>query len=387
MTKTTRMTFSGAVISFIIGIAYLVITLPRGTMNLGTQFNSMPLYTLGEWGFRVNMWIDAITPGYEVILTWVLWAIVAYLGAILLLSLRHQQLSYLLWALFCLVVSTAIFHVIAWGGFILANLYFLLIRLLVWFGGLLATIIGWLAPVIVNLFRAILDLLYQIFEPLLGLFWWVGAVAVVFLLALIIYKFRLPLANALRAALRFSMWGLLAGGVIYLLFRVWEFFAPYIEILLAFLARAVLFIYRLVEFLFIMAAILIAISTIGQLFLDQFKGATIAGNRRLGVMLGAIAIGTTLGILLLVSNIYGTNEILPTLVSRFSDIYFYQPAPTIDALIALAIIGLSTGSVLYNIPELRREPTLDEFGKSLVYQAAGVFVAGALVAVGSQSES
>ncbi len=386
MAKAPRSTLLGAVISFLIGIAYLVITLPRGTVRLGEYFGSSIVISLGLWGSRVNAWIAAVFPDFQELLTWVLWAILAYLSAILILSFRHRQLSFLPWALFTLVVATGIFHVIAWGGFILIRIYQFLVRVLSIVFGWLERIIAPLVSFLVNLFNGIIDFFYQLFRPWLGNFWWVGVIAILFLLAFIIYKLRLQLAAALRAALRFSVWAVIGGGILYLLIRFWSIIVPYVDLILSFIVRILTIVYRVAILLIAAVAILIAIATIGQLFLDQFKSTTYAGNHRRGVILGAIAIGTTLGILLLVSNVYGTNSWLPGLVSQFSGEYLFQPAPTIDAIIALVIIGLSIASVLYNLPQLRKEPTLDEFGKSLVYQAVGVFVAGALIAVSSQSE-
>ena len=138
--------------------------------------------------------------------------------------------------------------------------------------------------------------------------------------------------------------------------------------------------------LVVVLGVLIAIATVGQLLLDQLKGALSAGNRRRGVIIGAIAIGSSIAMLLLVSNVYGTDSLLPGTIAQFCFDFLHLQVPILDAMICLVILGLSVLGVLRNLPRLLTEPSGDDFGKSLVYTAAGVVVAGALAAIGSQTE-
>ena len=55
----------------------------------------------------------------------------------------------------------------------------------------------------------------------------------------------------------------------------------------------------------------------GSLLIDQFKGAWKAGNERRGVILGALAIGTSLALVLLESNLYNLAILVPRWLSRF----------------------------------------------------------------------
>lgn len=386
MDKAPRSTFAGAVASFFIGIVYLVITLPRGTQNLGARVDSELLITLGTLGLRVNGWVESISPDFPELLTWVLWSILAYFVAVLLLALRHRQLGYVGWTLMTLVVSTAIFHVIAWGGFILIIVLRFLLRVLSFLSVWLTRIIAAITVFLIDVALSIISFLNQLLEPLLGAFWWLGAIAILFVLAFVIFKFRLSFAAALRRALQLVGSTLLAGGVFFVILWLLGLIVPYLERILAFLGRIFAFLLRIAGYVIAFLAIVIAIATIGQLLLDQFKGATFAGNKRRGVIMGAMAIGTTLAVLLLVSNVYGTNSWLPDLITQISGSYLHMDAPIVDAILAIAIIGVSIFGVLRNLPRLRAEPTMSEFGKSLVYQAVGLFVAGALVAVGTVTE-
>jgi uncharacterized membrane protein len=125
---------------------------------------------------------------------------------------------------------------------------------------------------------------------------------------------------------------------------------------------------------------------VGQLLLDQFKGALHAGKGRFGIIIGAIAIGTSAAILLLVGDVYGFNAWFPAAMSVFVADHLHQAAPILDAVIALLIVSLSVVGVLRNLPRLGDEPSAEEFGKSMVYAVVGVLVSGALIAIGGETE-
>ena len=70
----------------------------------------------------------------------------------------------------------------------------------------------------------------------------------------------------------------------------------YVAVVLAFIIR---FIGPYIPYVIGSLAALLAITLVGQLLFDQFKTAMNAGNGRLGVIMGAIAIGTALALLIL----------------------------------------------------------------------------------------
>jgi hypothetical protein len=83
---------------------------------------------------------------------------------------------------------------------------------------------------------------------------------------------------------------------------------------------------------------------------------------------------------------YGMGAWLTVAAGEFATRYLHQPASLLDVLIALGILALSIVGVWRNVPALGNEPTMQEFGKSLVYSMAGVFFAGALVGIAGETE-
>ena len=386
MVKAPRQTIWGVIFSLLIGALYIILTLPKGTYRLAVQLGWGWLADFARWGSEVNQAMSRNLPPFSELMLYVVYGIGIYLGVLMLLSLRHLQLGLFGWGLFSLVVSTCIFHLIAWIGFVTVKVVGFVLWLLAIIIRFLVSLIDPLVRFLKDLALGILDLIYRFLQPILGNLWWIGAIFLLFCLIFIILKFWNSFVEALKLAFWIVVGLAISVGVGYLLVLLWRIIGDVVMAILRFMARVVDFIVMIIKLLAIGLGVLIAIATVGQLLLDQLKGALSAGNHRRGVIIGAIAIGSSIAILLLVSNVYGTDSLLPTTIAQFCLDFLHQQAPILDALICLAILGLSVLGILRNLPRLLTEPSLDEFGKSLVYTAAGVVVAGAFAAIGAETE-
>jgi hypothetical protein len=365
---------------------YLLLTLPKGTLHLANRLGWGFLASFAQGAINVNTWTAMQLPAFPDLMRYTLYAMAIYLISLFFLALRHGHLSFFGWGTFVLAVSTAVFHLIAWAGYIIVTIVSFLFHILsVVFGfirGLIGSFLGWLLDVGGLLINWIADVL----RGMLGALWWVGAVLLVVLLAVAIAKVGHRLVEALRRAAQLLAVLAVAAGVGYLFYLLGRVIAPFVVAFLNMLVRVILFIKHILGFVVLGAAVLVAIATVGQLLLDQVKGAFNAGNRRLGIIIGAIAIGTSVAILLLISNTYDVDAWLPYQATDFVATYLRHTTPVLDALITLGILSLSVIGVWRNVPSLAEEPTVEEFGKSLVYSIVGVVVGGALVAVATQTE-
>jgi len=386
MIKAPRQTIWGVIFSLLLGTLYIILTLPKGTYKLAGQLGWRWLADFARWGIEVNQTISQNLPSFSELMLYIVYGIGIYLGVLMLLSLRHLRFSLFGWGLFSLVVSTCIFHLIAWIGYITVKIIGFVWWLLVIIIRFLVSLIDPLIQFLKTLALGILDLVYRFLQPILGNLWWIGAIFLLFCLIFVILKFWNSFVEALKLAFWIVVGLAISVGVGYLLGLLWRVIGDVVMAILRFLAKIVDFIVMIIKFLAIGFGVLVAIATVGQLLLDQLKGALAAGNHKRGVIIGAIAIGSSIAILLLVSNVYGTDSLLPLTIAQFCLDFLHQQAPILDALICLAILGLSVLGVLRNLPRLLTEPTWDEFGKSLVYTAAGVVVAGAFAAIGAETE-
>lgn len=386
MVRAPRQTVLGLIFSLLIGVVYIVLTLPRGTLRLAQQQDWPWLADFARWGLDVNALFSQTLPSFGELMLYLIYGMGLYLAVLMLLAIRHRQLGLFGWGLFSLAISICIFHLVAWAGYIIVRV----IGFVLWLIGVITRFLAGLVGPILRFLRdaalVIIDAIYRFFESFLGDLWWIGALVLLFGLVFIVLKFWSSFVDALKGAFGCVVGLAIFAGVIYLLVLLWRVIGDVILAILSFLARVLAFLGRILSVVALGLVVLIAIATVGQLLLDQLKGALSAGNRRRGVIIGAIAIGSSIAILLLVSNIYDTDFLLPATIARFCLDFLHQQAPTLDALICLAIVGLSVIGVIRNLPRLRTEPSLDEFGKSLVYTAAGVLVAGALAAIGAQTE-
>jgi uncharacterized protein YraI len=373
--------------SLVIGIFYVGLTLPKALITVGKAHEWLTVAALGERSLAFNQLLSGGLPGFPALMRVVFWAVLAYLGSLLLLAVRHGKPDLFGWGAVTLALSIAILHLFAWGGFILAKVVMFALWLFGtiggFFGWLFGTIFGFLAKLVMLLITGIYDLLVSMLG---GLWWLVPAILAIAVIAFL-FKSQGDARETLKTIGRVLLFVAGGGAVFWLLRWLWQWIGDWVIAALEAVGSFLVFIGMLFLRLLAGLAILVAVATIGQLFLDQIQGALSAGRRRRGVIIGAIAIGSSIAILLFVSNIYGVCTWLPSPVTDFAAKYLHQPAPLLDALIAIGIVSLSVVGIWRNVPALGEEPTMQEFGKSLVYSVLGVVLAGALIGVAGQTEN
>jgi hypothetical protein len=126
----------------------------------------------------------------------------------------------------------------------------------------------------------------------------------------------------------------------------------------------------------------LAVATVGQLFVDQLRSTVIAGSGRRGVIMGAIAVGSALAMLMLIGNILDAYSWYPDAMAAWLDFHLQSDgAPNLDTSIALVVVSLSALGVISNLGRLKPEPDLAEFRRSIVYAIVGGIAAIAIAAV------
>lgn len=365
-----------------IGTLYVTLTLPKLLIVIATDRGWTTISQLGRWSLAFNDRIASPLPGFAAILQCVFWVALFYLLSLFVLAVRHGSLQLFRLGALTLMCSILMFYFISWTGYILVKVLtviFLVLKAIVGaLGWILATIGSFLAGIVVSVALWIYGLLNQ----LLGSLWWLVPVGLVVVLAVALLKGQTNWGAILKVIGKLVAAVTAVALVIFVLRWLWKFIAPWLIPILKFLAAALGLLGVLLWKLFIGLGVLVVLTTVGQLFVDQVQSALAAGRRRRGVVIGALAIGASIAILLLVSNVYNVNTGLPAFVMAFAATYLHQPAPLVDALVAFGIVALSIVGVWRNMPALGQEPTSAEFNRSLVYSVFGVFVAGGLAALG-----
>jgi hypothetical protein len=369
-----RQSFPNVILSLLLGAAYLELTLPHATLHLATNRGWNSVASAAQWSIGLNQRIAVAAPSFPDLLRYILYGVALYVGCLLLLALRHGRMDFFGWGVVTLAISTAVFHLIAWGGYLVVKIFWLIKIVLSFIGGAVAWLLGFVMRFMVFIAEALMRLL--------GGYWWVVAILVLAALFVIVAKHGREAVDILKVALVILVGAAVTVGVVFLLRWLWRFIEP----VLMWIANAIRFLFHLIVIAFLGVCVLLAIATVGQLLLDQFRGALTAGKRRIGILIGSMAIGTSLAILLVVSNSYGVNGAFPFQVAGVVAGYVHHTAPLLDALITLTLVALSVVSVLRNVAVLGDEPRFEEFARSLVYAFVGVFVAGAITAVAAGTE-
>jgi SH3 domain-containing protein len=374
------------VVSTLLGAAYLCLSLPKGVNAVGTARGWNWLASIGELGLRFNDTLAAELPAFPTLLRYLFLITGAYLVSLLLLAIRHQQMPLFVAGAVTLGLSTAMFHLVAWIGFIVVKV----LMGVAWVFGVIGRFFAWLITTIggfiIRVIVAISMWIYEVLHGLFGAYWWVILLCVAIAGVAYVARKSGNLVEALKAIGAVLGLLLLAGLVAWVARWIWQFIGPWVLKLLEYVGAFFLFLFTWIFKLMILLGALLSVAFIGQLLLDQIQGALSAGRRRGGVILGALAIGSSIAILMLVSNVYQLATWLPAVAGTFALQWLHQATPLLDCLIALAMVALSIVGVWTNIVTLGEEPTAGEFGRSAVYSILGVFVAGAVVAVGTQTE-
>ncbi|HET8852615.1 MAG TPA: hypothetical protein VFN02_08810 [Ktedonobacteraceae bacterium] len=108
---------------------------------------------------------------------------------------------------------------------------------------------------------------------------------------------------------------------------------------------------------------------------------------RRGIIMGALAIGTSLALLLLESNLYDLALRFPATLADFIAGNLHQVNPIFDAVIALLVVGVSIIGILRNLPKLQREPRVKDLQLAMATTAPLIVVGVVLIAIQSRSEN
>jgi hypothetical protein len=379
--------YGGFVVSFCVGAAYIALTLPKGIYELGERHNWSMVARVGAGSLALNQWLAGVVPSFTDLMRHVLYALGLYLIGLLLLAFRHRRFAFFGWGGFTLCLSTAIFHVVAWLGFVVLQVMMLIAWIFGGIGALVAAMGGSVGRFLWRVGAATTHLMSSWTVQLLGDLWWIGAAVIVLLLIFLVASVGAATGSlAFTRTIKTAAVLAVAASAAYLLRLMWRFVGPFVLSIAGVLRSILAVLFRALLVVTVGLAAILAVATIGQLLIDQFRSALNAGSRRFGVIIGAMAIGTSLAILLLVSDVYGLVSWLPDGVSVFVTGYIHQPVPHLGALITLLILSISIASVVRNVYNLTTEPTSEQFGKSLVYSVIGIFLTGALVAVGTETE-
>jgi hypothetical protein len=353
--------FLSAVAVIVVGAVFLIASLPDGTKLLAKRAGWFWLARPGE----ASAALKAALPPVTSLLTWIGYAVAAYVVALMLLSWRHKRPRLVLWGLGVLVASTFVLHGLTW--------FFVFVRFIV---KIIGSVIGFVVSVVGWVVTLLNDYLIRpfvgLFEFLLGGFAWIGAALVVLVVLGTAYEARARWAKGV--ALVLGVAAVLVGvvvGVRWLIGLVPEGFW-----------REGASIGALV-FGWLFAAGVCA--GVGRLFLDQIRSGAHAGSGRRGVVMGAIAVGSTLAVLMLVGNVHGAYALYPDHVEAWARAVLLSDAPKLDATVTLLVIGLCVLGLLRNLGRMRDEPSTEEFRRSLIFTIIGVYVAGGIAALDKET--
>ncbi|MCG8927778.1 hypothetical protein [Lentzea sp. CC55] len=343
------------------GAVFLIASLSDGTKLLAKRAGWSWLARPGE----ASAALKAALPPITSLLTWIGCAVTAYVVALVLLSWRHKRPRLVLWGLGVLVASTFVLHGLAWV-FVLGRFIAKIIGTVI---GFVLGVVGWVVTLLNDhLLRPFVGL----FEFLLGGFAWVGAALVVAVVLGTAYEARARWVKGVSPALGCAavLVGVIAGGR-WLIGLVpgefWEEGASIGALVLGWLLAVVV------------------CRVVGRLFLDQIRSGAHAGSGRRGVVMGAIAVGSTLAVLMLVGNVHGTYALYPADVESWARAVLLSDAPKLDATVTLLVIGLCVLGVLRNLGRMRDEPSTAEFRRSLVFTVVGVYLAGGVAGLDKET--
>ena len=352
------------------GIFFIAFSFPVGVSKLGKATGWAVIQDVGAAAKSVDTTLLGTSSIQQTMSFGNLWqafliALLAYLVVLAVLSLRYWRLDLFGLGVAFLAIGALWLHLVTW---LISMVLWLLGEILAffgWLGSILAPIARWL----LNLFGAIFGFLGRVLHALLELIfthgWWTVIVVVLGIgLVYLAVKYRHELLEILKELTPLWVAVLVvaaAVGLIVLLTKLLAFLLPLLISILTFLGRIFAFMRSILPLLIIGAFILWVIYGLGALLLDQFKGAWNSGAGRRGVILGSLAIGISIALILLETSLYGATRYFPSAVTTFAAANIHQSNPVFDLLIALAVVAISILALLRNLPELRVEPEFEEF--------------------------
>ncbi|MEV1121980.1 hypothetical protein AB0I91_43580 [Actinosynnema sp. NPDC049800] len=131
-----------------------------------------------------------------------------------------------------------------------------------------------------------------------------------------------------------------------------------------------------------------ALYALGQLVLDQLIGTAKAGCGRRGVLLGALGVGTSWSMLMVVGNVGGSHALYPQVARDWvANTLMGNNPPQFDAFMALVVVAGSALSVLTNVYRMREEPTRQQFMRAAVFSLYSMAFAMVIASIGHRSET
>ncbi|WP_143229843.1 hypothetical protein [Actinophytocola xanthii] len=317
------------------------IGLPKKTIYLATEWDQP---WLGEAAGQLTALTNQL-PSFSLLLDWIGFALVGYVGALLLLALRHRQPGLFGWGAATLTLAATSLHIFAWLGFIAYHA----VRLFLAIFRTITEFFRWILTPVVDfvVFTTSGDLGWLTLSALVILFTWLTV--------------RFGTAFLRFAAVAAGSIALFVGIVIGSAYLLGMVPPTFWEIALTIVTVVALWLF----WLFLLA-------TVGQLFLDQLRGTVQAGSGQRGIIMGAISVGSALALLMLLGNAYNAYDFYPCSVAEWAGSTVQGAnAPQFDAAVALVVIGFSGLAVLTSLVRLRPPPTVKALGRSLIYTIIG----------------
>ncbi len=200
--------------------------------------------------------ISGATPAAQILSFDSLWSklilvVLAYLAALLLLSLRHLRFDLFGFGFTSLAVGAGSLHLLAWAIFLLFGLLVIVLGILGWILHILGVVLLWVFQALAAVFGFIWMIVGNFIAFLIASGWWaIAALLLVVLLIVLAVRNREALLEFLRTLMGTALFTGLFVGVTFLLIKLWEFLAPLLARLFEFLAPVFAFLGRVFDVLF-----------------------------------------------------------------------------------------------------------------------------------------
>ncbi|GLZ36662.1 hypothetical protein [Actinokineospora sp. NBRC 105648] len=318
----------------VVGALFAAFSLPDGTARLtaGDGWASL------RWLAGASAAVNGALPAYSLLLTCLICATGVFLLAVLALGARHREPAFAVIALLTAPLAAAGLHAVAWVG---AAVHWVVRTIGPWVLAASAWVRGW-------------D-------------WWVW----VLLVALGVLS---SMAFSSNGPAFVSVLGTVGGVVV----------SAALSIGLGLLLLGLVFKVPFLQFLLALSVLCV----FGQLVVDQLTGTVKAGRGHRGVLLGALGVGTSWSMLMVVGDVGGSHALYPQVARDWvANTLMGDNPPQFDAFMALVVVAGSALSVLANVHRMREEPTHEQFMRSVVFTLYSMAFAALIAAIGHRSET
>lgn len=343
-----------------VGAVFLLLAVPSGITTLATRYG---IPSLGDVGAAAGSLTASWDPG--LFLPLLGYGLLLYLALLTAMAVRHDDALLLVRGAGSLILATAALHVIAWLAVIAVAVVVLVARVLGAAGTFVTDHVG--SPVGHASVEGF-GLLADAFVPLLGGYSPAGAALAVLLVVGSVVAVAVRGAGRARTAARIVLLTVAAVAALLLLIPALALVLPYV---LPVLGVAVAVVGVVV---FVVAA--------GYLLVDQVRSSRFAGSGSRGVVMGGVAVGTAISVLLLQTGLFGAYDWLPGPVALFATDVVVQRQPGFGIAVALAITVLCCVGVSRGLVRRLDEPGPEEFRRSLLIAAVGTAATAVVAAVG-----